>query len=89
MRLADPAHPAFSRLPRQQRAAIFDRLGWSHLAIAEELACHHTTVRYWVDPEWRASKKAAALSRRHARKAAKRAASNPSFADDFELSVPK
>ena len=89
VRLADPAHPAFPRLPRQQQAVVYAELGWSRRAIAQELGCHHTAIRYWLDPKWRASKKADALARHHARKAAQRAASNRSFADDFEQGVPK
>ena len=66
--LADPAHPAFPSIRREQRAVIYDRLGWSQQAIADELDCHRTTIRYWVDPDWRARKRAAALARHHARK---------------------
>jgi DNA-directed RNA polymerase specialized sigma24 family protein len=61
---ADPAHPAFGRLSRQDRAAVYKSHGWTQTAIAEELDASRAAVRYWVDPAFREQQRAKARARK-------------------------
>lgn len=55
----DPAHEAFTRLPREHQARIYYfNIGWNVTSIADELNTRRRTVRRWLDADIRSDEKA-------------------------------